>query len=64
MEYALRSTFYKKLYLEFAGKLDYAAYYNLNVYQGNARQNFGTLEFILSFGYNIPMGRKVIPGMR
>ncbi len=64
VEYALRSTFYKKLYLEFAGKLDYAAYYNLNVYQGNARQNFGTLEFILSFGYNIPMGRKVIPGMR
>ena len=58
-EYVLRSTFYKKLYLEFSGKLDYAAYYNLNVYQGNARQNFGTLEFILSFGYNIPMGPKI-----
>jgi len=58
-EYALRTTFYNKLYLEFSGKLDYAAYYNLNVYQGTARQNFGTLEFILSFGYNIPMGHKV-----
>lgn len=58
-EYVIRSTFYKKLYLEFSGKLDYAMYYNLNVYQGNARQNFGTLEFILSFGYNIPMGAKI-----
>ena len=58
-EYVVRSTFYKKLYLEFSGKLDYAMYYNLNVYQGNARQNFGTLEFILSFGYNIPMGPKI-----
>jgi hypothetical protein len=58
-EYALRSTFYKKLYLEFSGKLDYAMYYNLNVFEGNARQNFGTLEFILSFGYNIPMGPKL-----
>ena len=58
-EYVLRSTFYKKLYLEFSGKLDYAMYYNLDVYQGNARQNFGTLEFILSLGYNIPMGAKI-----
>lgn len=58
-EYVIRSTFYKKLYLEFSGKLDYAMYYNLNVYQGNARQNFGTLEFILSFGYNLPMGAKI-----
>ena len=54
-----REKSHKKLYLEFSGKLDYAAYYNLNVYQGNARQNFGTLEFILSFGYNIPMGPKI-----
>jgi hypothetical protein len=60
VEYALRSTFHNKLFLEFSGKLDYAAYYNLNVYQGLARQNFGTLEFILSLGYNIPMGPSVL----
>ncbi|MEY3188541.1 MAG: hypothetical protein RIT41_1076 [Bacteroidota bacterium] len=59
LEYALRSTFYKKLYLEFAGKLDYAYYYNLDVYKGNAKQGFGTMEFILSLGYTLPMGPKI-----
>ncbi|NQW79437.1 MAG: hypothetical protein HQ449_08960 [Chitinophagaceae bacterium] len=59
LEYALRSTFYKKLYLEFAGKLDYAYYYNLDVYKGNAKQGFGTMEFILSLGYTLPMGSKL-----
>ena len=59
LEYALRSTFRKKLYLEFAGKLDYAYYYNLDVYKGNAKQGFGTMEFILSLGYTLPMGPKL-----
>lgn len=56
VEYALRSTFKKHLYLEFAGKLDYAYYYGLDVYQGKAKQSFGTLEFILNLGYTLPAG--------
>ena len=52
-------SFHKKLYLEFAGKLDYAYYYNLDVYKGNAKQGFGTMEFILSLGYTLPMGPKL-----
>ncbi len=59
-EYAIRSTFRKHLYLEFAGKLDYASYSNLKVYEGRAKQNFGTLEFILNLGYTLPMGPKVV----
>ena len=59
-EYALRSTYKKHLYLEFAGKLDYAYYYGLKVYEGKAKQGFGTLEFILSLGYTLPMGPKKI----
>ena len=58
IEYALRSTFKKHVYLEFAGKLDYAYYYGLDVYQGKATQSFGTLEFILNLGYTFPMGPK------
>lgn len=59
LEYALRSTFRKKLYLELAGKLDYAYYYNLDVYKGNAKQGFGTMEFIFNLGYSLPMGPKL-----
>ncbi len=58
VEYALRSTFKKSIYLEFASKLDYAYYYGLDVYQGKAKQSFGTLEFILNLGYTLPMGPK------
>jgi hypothetical protein len=58
VEYALRSTYKKGLYLEFAGKLDYAYYYGLDVYQGKASQSFGTLEFILNLGYTFPTGPK------
>lgn len=58
VEYALRSTFKKHVYLEFAGKLDYAYYYGLDVYQGKAQQSFGTMEFILNLGYTFPMGPK------
>lgn len=50
VEYALRATFYKTVYLEFANKLDYASYSNLKVYKGTAKQNFGTYELILSLG--------------
>ena len=58
VEYALRSTFKKHLFLEFAGKLDYAYYYNLKVNQGTAKQGFGTLELILNLGYTLPAGAK------
>lgn len=58
IEYALRSTFKKSLFLEFSGKVDYAYYYNLKVNQGTAKQGFGTLEFILNLGYTLPAGPK------
>lgn len=58
-EYALRATFFKSLYLEYAGKLDYASYTGLKVYEGRARHSFGTFEMILSLGYTFPMGKRV-----
>jgi hypothetical protein len=50
LEGALRSTFYKHIYLEFAGKLDYARYSNLKIYKGTAKHAFGTAELILNLG--------------
>ncbi|MEO5681833.1 MAG: hypothetical protein ABIQ88_04285 [Chitinophagaceae bacterium] len=58
LEGALRGTFYKHVYLEFAGKLDYARYSNLKIYKGTARQAFGTAEIILSLGYTFKTGKK------
>ena len=57
-EAALRGTFYKTVYLEFANKVDFASYSGLKIYEGKARQNFGTYEFILSLGVTFPMGSK------
>lgn len=59
IEYAIRSTFYKRVYLEFCGKLDYASYSNLKVYKGTASQNFGCFEMILNLGFTIPAGKKI-----
>jgi hypothetical protein len=59
LEAGARATFYKRVYLEFTNKIDYASYSNLKVYQGTARQAFGTYELILSLGFTIPAGRKV-----
>ena len=53
----LKATFYKYVYLEYGAKFDYARYSNLAVYEGKARQSFGTFEMILSLVVNIP-GRK------
>lgn len=50
VEGAIRSTFFKYAYLEFAGKLDYARYSGLKIYKGKAKQAFGTAELILSLG--------------
>ena len=58
IEGAVRGTFYKHVYLEFANKIDYASYSGLKVYQGTASQSFGTYELILNLGYTFPMGRK------
>jgi hypothetical protein len=53
VEGAIRSTFYKHVYLEFAGKLDYARYSGLKIYQGKAKQAFGCAEIILSLGLTL-----------
>ncbi|MFT3936962.1 MAG: hypothetical protein QM726_25270 [Chitinophagaceae bacterium] len=58
LEGAVRATFYKYVYLEFAGKLDYARYSHLHIYNGSARQAFGTAEIILSLGITVPTGKK------
>ncbi|HEY8689530.1 MAG TPA: hypothetical protein VIM07_09880 [Chitinophagaceae bacterium] len=51
VEGALRATFYKHIYLEFAGKLDYARYSHLKIYKGDVSQAFSTAEIILNLGY-------------
>ena len=57
-EIAARATFYHHVYLEFAGKLDYARYSSLDIYKGNASHAFGTGEIILSLGYTFKTGKK------
>lgn len=57
VEMALRSTFMKYAYLEFAHKGDYARYSGLNIYNGKARQAFFTYELILSLGITFPTGK-------
>jgi hypothetical protein len=59
VEYALRATFFKTVYLEFANKLDYAGYSNLKVYKGTARHLFGTYEMILNLGITFPAGKSI-----
>lgn len=51
IECALRATFYRHVYIELAGKFDYARYAHLNIYQGTAKHAFGTAEGILNLGY-------------
>jgi hypothetical protein len=57
IEGALRVTFFRYVYLEYANKLDYARYSGLQIYEGTARQAFGTYEMILSLGVNFPIGK-------
>ncbi|MBS1565935.1 MAG: hypothetical protein JST39_16215 [Bacteroidetes bacterium] len=57
-EGTVKATFYKYVYLEFCGKLDYARYSNLAVYEGRAKQAFGTAELILNLGITFPTGKK------
>jgi hypothetical protein len=58
VEAALRATFFHHVYLELAGKLDYARYSHLKIYKGTARQAFGTAEMILNLGYTFKTGKK------
>jgi hypothetical protein len=54
IETAMRVTFMKYAYIEFAQKVDYARYSNLKVYEGRARHAFGTYELVLSLGTILP----------
>ena len=58
VEGALRVTFFKYVYLEYTNKLDYARYSGLRIYEGTARQAFGTYEMILNLGLTFPVGKK------
>lgn len=58
VENALRATFFRYVYLEFAHKVDYARYAHLHIYKGRARQAFGTYELVLNLGITIPGKKK------
>ena len=49
-EAGLQITFYKYFYLEYTNKIVYAAYRNLKIYNGTAKQNLACYEMILSAG--------------
>jgi hypothetical protein len=55
----LRFTFFQYVYLEYGNKLDYARYSGLKIYQGTARQAFGTYEMMLSLGLSFPVGKVI-----
>ena len=61
VEGTLRATFFHYVYIEYANKLDYARYTNLKIYQGTAKQAFGTYEMILNLGVTFPVGKVVSP---
>lgn len=58
VEGAIRATFFNHVYLEYTNKLDYARYSGLRIYQGTAKQAFGTYEMILNLGLTFPVGKK------
>lgn len=55
LEAALKANFYRYVYLEYGNKIDYARYSSLRIFEGTARQAFGTYEMILSLGINLPL---------
>lgn len=57
IETAFKLTAYKYVYLEFAQKVDYARYSHLKVYEGKARQAFGSYQLILNLGFTLPTGK-------
>ena len=61
VEGVIRATFFHYAYLEYSNKLDYARYTNLKIYQGTAKQAFGTYEMVLSLGVSFPVGKVLKP---
>ncbi|MBS1643485.1 MAG: hypothetical protein JST36_00465 [Bacteroidetes bacterium] len=57
LEADLKLSVFKYVYLEYGLKLDYARYSSLKVYEGRAREAFGTFEQILSLGLQLPSRR-------
>src|SRR5215831_12417960 len=57
-EGAFRATFFKTVYFEFCNKVDYARYSHLQIYEGFAKQAFGTYELIANLGITFPAGKK------
>lgn len=53
-ENVIRFTVMKYGFIEFSEKIDYARYSHLSVYDGLAKQNFGTMELIASAGFILP----------
>ena len=49
-EAGIQITFFKYVYLEYTGKVVYARYRNLKIYEGIAKQNLACYEMILSLG--------------
>ncbi len=58
VEGALRVTFFNHVYIEYTNKFDYARYSGLRIYEGTAKQAFGTYEMILNLGLTFPVGKK------
>jgi hypothetical protein len=58
VEGAVRATFFNYVYLEYTNKLDYARYSGLQIYEGTAKQAFGTYEMILNLGVTFSVGKK------
>jgi hypothetical protein len=56
-EGALRLVFLKYFYGEFEGKLVYARYSQLHIYDGRAAQAFGATEIIANLGVCVPLGK-------
>jgi len=57
VEGCIRATFFQYAFLEYTNKLDYARYSGLKIYQGTAKQAFGTYEMILNLGVTFPVGK-------
>jgi hypothetical protein len=57
-EAALRVTVYRYIYVEVAGKYDYAMMSSLPVYEGTAKQNLQTYEVIGSLGFTFPTSKR------
>jgi hypothetical protein len=61
LEASIRISFFRYVFLEYANKLDYARYSGLQIYEGTARQAFGTYEMILTLGFCLPVGKTEHP---